>query len=175
MNIVLTGFMASGKTTVGAYLSERCCRKMLDTDKLVEEKVDMTIPDIFSKLGEDYFRRIESEVIEEISRMDSLIIATGGGAVLNTKNIEILRQNGVVVNLAPDERTVRTRLSGENSTRPLAAGQDIDDILKRYEDRKPFYDNCDVKIKITPEMTVREIAEDILKKVNARLLEGENN
>ncbi len=169
MNIVLTGFMASGKTTVGKYLSEVCGRKLLDTDRLVEEKTEMTIPDIFSKLGEEYFRRVESQVIDEVSRLDGFIIATGGGAVLNTKNVARLRKNGIVVNLAPDEFTIRTRLSGEDITRPLVTGQDMENILARYRSRKPFYDNCDVKIDITPDMTVTEISRIILEKAEVKI------
>ena len=165
MNIVLTGYMASGKTTLGKKISELKGMKMIDTDELISKKANMSISDMFSRFGEVHFRRVESDVIKEVSKLDKVVIATGGGTVLNPKNIDVLRENGVIVNLAPDEETIKRRLSGKDSTRPLVTGSSIEDILKRYRDRKPYYDNCDVKIEITLDMTVHDTAEQILKEV----------
>lgn len=162
-NIVLTGFMGSGKTVVGKALSEKLCRKFIDTDLLVEEKCKMTIPEIFEKYGEEYFRKVEAEVIGEASLEKGSVIATGGGAVLNGDNIDILRNNATIVNLEPDTDVIVARLSKDDGTRPLNKGQDIEQILERFEYRKPFYDNCDVKVKITTKMSVEDSLLAVLK------------
>ena len=168
-NIVLTGFMASGKTVVGKALAEKLGRKFVDSDKLIEEKCRMSIPEIFEKYGEEYFRNIESQVIEEISLKSGAVIATGGGAVLNKDNIAVLRKNATIVNLEPSGEVVAARLSKDDGTRPLNKGQDINQILDRFEKRKPFYDNCDVKVKITKEMSVEDSLSAVLKGLEGKI------
>lgn len=168
-NIVLTGFMASGKTVVGKALAEKLGRKFIDTDCLIEEKCKMTIPEIFEKYGEECFRKIETEVIEEVSLEKGSVIATGGGVVLNGDNIEHLRKNATIVNLEPCESVIIARLSKDDETRPLNKGQDIGQILDRFEKRKPFYNNCDVKVKITDEMRVEDSLLAVLKGLEGRI------
>lgn len=163
MNIVLTGYMASGKTAVGNYLSELCGLDFIDTDARIEEKCEMSISKIFEISGEQYFRHIESQVIGEVSGYDSKVISTGGGAVLNVENVKLLRANGIIVNLEPDEEVIRLRLLSSDSTRPLVKDSSMEEIIERFKGRKPYYDNCDVKIYITKDKSIRETAEEILK------------
>lgn len=163
MNIVLTGYMASGKTTVGTYLSELSGRNFVDTDALIEEKCGMHISKIFEISGEEYFRKIEADVIKEVAKKDAAVISTGGGVVLNTENIAHLRQNGVIVNLEPEENVIRQRLGGGDNTRPLVAESSMEEILERFRLRKPYYDNCDVKVKVMQDKGIRETAEEILR------------
>lgn len=162
MNIVLTGYMASGKTVVGTCLSELLDRRLIDTDREIEKKCGLTIPQIFKASGEEYFRHAESEVIRELSGLDGCVIATGGGVVLNTENVANLRKNGVIVNLDPEETVIIKRLSGKDATRPLANGSSIDEILERFRSRSVYYDNCDIKIKITPEKGIADVANEII-------------
>ena len=122
----------------------------------------MTIPEIFEKFGEEYFRKVEAEVIEELSHKKHAVISTGGGVVLNSDNIANLRKNGTVVNLEPERDVIVKRLSTDDGSRPLNKGQDIDQILERFENRRTYYDNCDVKVKITNEMTVEDVLENVL-------------
>ena len=168
-NIVLTGFMASGKTVVGKALSEKLGRKFIDTDLLVEEKCKMSIPEIFEKYGEEYFRKVEAEVIRETSLEKGSVIATGGGVVLDSENIETLRKNATIVNLESCRDVIIARLSKDDGTRPLNKGQDIEQILDRFEKRKPFYDNCDIKVKITNEMNVEDSLSAVLKGLEGRI------
>lgn len=168
-NIVLTGFMASGKTVVGKALSEKLGRKFIDSDAVIEEKCEMTIPEIFEKYGEEYFRKVEAQVIEEISLKSSAVIATGGGVVLNENNIAALRKNATIVNLEPENDVIVSRLLVDDGTRPLNKGQDIEQILDRFEKRKPFYDNCDVKVKITKEMSIEDSLFAVLKGLEGRI------
>lgn len=168
-NIVLTGFMASGKTVVGKRLSEKLNREFIDTDIVIEEKCKMTIPEIFEKYGEEYFRKVETQVIEEISLKSGAVIATGGGAVLNRDNIAFLRKNATIVNLEPLDSVVVERLSKDDGSRPLNKGQDIEQILDRFKKRKPFYDDCDVKVKITNEMDVDDALLAVLKGLEGKI------
>ena len=139
-NIVLTGMPSSGKTTVGKILAEITGKAFVDTDDEIIKKIGMDIPTYFSKHGEAEFRKIESDVIKEISQKNSLIIATGGGAILNNDNIRRLKQNGKIYFL---DRSLKNL--SPTSDRPLSS--DIDALKKRYDERYPIYTStCDVKI-----------------------------
>lgn len=168
MNIVLTGFMASGKTTIGKRIAEISDYTFIDTDEMIIEKEERTINEIFEKDGEEYFRKIESEIISKVSGMDNMIISTGGGTVLNKNNICVLRRNGVVFNLAPDFSVIESRMAEAVKNRPLLQNSNIENIKKRFNDRLPFYDNCDKKIHISARTTIDEISWEILEEMNKR-------
>lgn len=141
-NIVLTGMPGSGKSTIGALLSKELSRPFVDTDELIEEKAGITIPDIFSKFGEEYFRKLESEVIAETSKKTGLVVATGGGAVLKKENVKNLSQNGKIFFLdRPLEQIVPT------ADRPLSNSELS--LKKRFAERYEIYqDTCDKRIPV---------------------------
>lgn len=141
-NIVLTGMPGSGKSTIGALLSKELSRPFVDTDELIEEKAGITIPDIFSKFGEEYFRKLESEVIAEVSKKTGLVVATGGGAVLKKENVKNLSQNGKIFFLdRPLEQIVPT------ADRPLSNSELS--LKKRFAERYEIYqDTCDKRIPV---------------------------
>lgn len=155
-NIVLIGMPASGKSTIGAVLSKLSSKNFIDTDEIIERKSGITIPEIFSKFGEAHFRKLESEVIKEISLTNNAIIATGGGAVLNFDNIRNLKHNGIIFFL---DRNIEELLP--TNDRPLSNTQD--DVIKRYNERIDLYNSyCDKKVKVvTPEITAKEILRNI--------------
>lgn len=163
MNIVFTGYMASGKSVVGKQLSADFDLPFYDTDSLIEKKCNTTISKIFEENGEEYFRKIETEVIREVSTLDGAIISTGGGAVLRMENIDALRKNGVIINLEPTEEVIKERLSGDDGTRPLVKGSSLDEIIERFNKRKPYYDSCDFKIKVTRNKQIGDVVEEISK------------
>ncbi len=170
MNIVLTGFMASGKTTVAKILGGLCGFEVIDTDKYIEDGEGMTVNAIFDKYGELYFRTLERAAIEKVSKLDNKIIATGGGAVTDPDNISRLRENGIIFNLSPDFEVIEKRIEEAAKTRPLMRGQSIDKIRERFISRQKFYDDCDYKINIgaddVPERTAMIIMEKFKQKVN---------
>ena len=141
MNIVLTGFMATGKTEISKAISEISKYNLVDTDDMIVEQEGITINEIFDKCGEEYFRKTECEVIKKAAEMKNVVIATGGGVVLNKQNIENLRKTGVIFNLSPDFSVIRERLEEARKTRPLLKRDSIENIKKRFDDRKPFYGN----------------------------------
>lgn len=139
-NIVLTGMPASGKSTVGKLLADSMERDFFDTDAIIEENEGMSIPDIFQKYGEKYFRDAERRAISVIAKSTSAVISTGGGAILSKENISALKQNGRIYFIdRPKEKLIPT------SDRPLA--KDREDIMKRYNERYEIYlSTCDVRI-----------------------------
>lgn len=167
MNIVLTGFMASGKTTVGKRIEELSDYVMVDTDEEIEKSEGMTINEIFKTKGEKYFREAENKIIKKISEGDKLIISTGGGVPLNPENIEALRKGGMVFNLQPEFSVIEERISEAAKTRPLLQNQTMEDIKKRFNDRLGAYSNCDYAVHINKYTTVDDCADEILTVISA--------
>ncbi|MDD6483471.1 MAG: shikimate kinase [Clostridiales bacterium] len=163
MNIVLTGFMASGKTEISKILAKKLDYKLIDTDECIERNEGTTINELFEKYGEEYFRSLEHEVVKKAAKEDRAVISTGGGVVLNRANIDALRQNGIIINLAPDFETIRERIERAAATRPLMKNSSIEEIRERFIMRKAFYENCDKKVVVTNSKTPGEHAEEIIK------------
>ena len=139
-NIILTGMPSSGKTTVGKYLAEKTGKKFVDTDEEIVKKIGMDIPTYFKLYGESEFRKIEAQVIKEVSKCNSQIISTGGGAVLNPENIRCLKQNGKIYFL---NRALELLIP--TGDRPLS--MDKEALKKRYEERYQIYiSTCDMEI-----------------------------
>lgn len=135
-NIILIGMMGCGKTTVGGLLAQRLDRPLVDTDTLTEERQGRSIPDIFAREGEEYFRNLELELCRELSGREGLVIACGGGLPTQEEAISALRENGLVFWLDRDPGETYDGL--DVSGRPLAqAGRD--EFLRRYQNRAPVY------------------------------------
>jgi shikimate kinase len=116
MKLVLIGLRGSGKTTVGRLLAERLNWPFDDTDVLIQARAKLSIREIFEKLGEARFRQIEAEVVQECARQDQVVIATGGGAVLDPKNVIALRSNGLVVHLTASPAELWRRVSADKTS-----------------------------------------------------------
>ncbi|MNR81240.1 3-dehydroquinate synthase [compost metagenome] len=157
MNVTLMGFMGSGKTTVGRILATRLGWDFVDTDRLIEERTGLAIPEIFATRGEAGFRELETDVIREVSRGDRQVISTGGGAVLEPANRLALRMAGVVVHLKASPELLWRRVSG--SDRPLA--QDPLAFRERYQERQPLYQL--LPLQITSSGSAARVAERILE------------
>ena len=122
-NIVLIGFMGSGKTTIGKALEEKTDMAFVDTDELIEAYEGCKISNIFADKGETYFRRLENETLKNLlASTDNKVISTGGGIVINQANIPLLKQLGKVFYLRIKPETVVERLEGDK-TRPLLMGE----------------------------------------------------
>lgn len=129
MNVVLCGFMGCGKSTVGKRAARRLGLEFVDMDTYIEKKAGMSISDIFANYGEAEFRRMETEAAKELSERSGLLIATGGGAVLNPANVAAFKSGGVVVLLEVSATTVIDRLKN-STTRPLLQRPDRESAVR---------------------------------------------
>lgn len=163
-NIVLTGFMGTGKTAVGKELSKLLNMQLVDVDTEVEKSQKMSITEIFKQFGEPRFREIETEMIRKISENKNIVISTGGGAVLKQENMDVLRKNGVIICLMATPETIFKRTC-HNSDRPLLQ---VENPLERIKEllnfRRPFYEKADVMID-TEGKSPLQIAEEIIESV----------
>lgn len=167
-NLVLTGFMGTGKTTVGYILASSLKRTLIDTDQMIEEKTGLTVSQIFEQHGESYFRDLESEEILKLkqNRPGSLVIATGGGAVLRGHNLKILSENGIIIALTASPCAILRRISKTNQ-RPLLAGEGAAEKIKtKLREREQYYRHCSFQLDTTgrtPQQVAREIIASIKK------------
>lgn len=165
-NIALIGFMGTGKTAVGKVLAEKLGRKFVELDSLIEQKAGKSIPDIFQQDGEADFRELEIEVTKEVSKDKNLVIACGGGIVLNKINIDRLRQQSRIVYLTASLGVILKRVSGEAGERPLlkAASRALN-IRELLGFRKPFYEGAADIIINTSKLDINSVAEQIINKL----------
>jgi shikimate kinase len=166
-NIILTGFMGTGKTAVGRRLSMLLNMELIDVDTEIQKSQQMTINEIFRQFGEPRFREIETEMIQKLSERKDVIISTGGGAVLKQENMDALRKQGVIICLMASPETILKRTS-HNSNRPLLKVEDPFGKIKELLDfRRPFYEKADIVID-TEGKTPLQIAEEIIDKIKDR-------
>ncbi len=165
-NIALIGFMGVGKTAVGKALAKKLNRKFAELDLLIERKAGKPIPEIFQQDGEVAFRELEIEVTREIAREKYLVIACGGGVVLNRINIDRLREESRIVYLTASPGVILKRISGDGGERPLLKGDNPSSTihgLLRF--RKPFYERAtDIKID-TSRLDIDSVAEQIISRL----------
>ncbi len=165
-NIALIGFMGVGKTAVGKVLAEKLGRSFVELDSLIEQKAGMSIPEIFQQDGEIAFRELEIDVTKEVSKDRNLVIACGGGIVLNKINIDRLRQQSRIVYLTAPLGVILERVSGEAGERPLLSVPDkVSEIRELLGFRKPFYERAaDITID-TLKLDTSAVAEQIIEKL----------
>ncbi len=140
-NLILIGFMGTGKSAAGSLLAEKLKRKFIDLDQLIEENSGSSIAAIFEEQGEEHFRELESETLNKLIKAGAanLVIATGGGIVLREENRKLLKTLGKVILLTATLPEIIIRTSGDRS-RPLLDSEDrLETIRVMLETRKPFY------------------------------------
>ncbi|MFA5688668.1 MAG: shikimate kinase [Kiritimatiellales bacterium] len=138
-NIILVGFMGTGKTATGKILAAKTGMPLVDMDSAIEKQQNRTISEIFATDGEAAFRQMERELVKELAARNGLIISTGGGIVLNSDNIVDFEKSGLTVCLTASAKTIFRRVSS-NTTRPLLSGDKKVQIAELLEKRRPLYD-----------------------------------
>jgi shikimate kinase len=168
-NVVLTGFMGTGKSSVGVELAERLGYRYRDLDCIITDYACMSVNRIFAELGELHFRDLETRVIEEIADEEKLVISTGGGAVIRDKNRELLRSAGVVINLVASAEEIYSRLQMDCSRPLLKDDMSVEKITKMLEEREPFYADSDIRID-TAGKKVEDVVLEILLYLKGMML-----
>ncbi|MDD2238093.1 MAG: shikimate kinase [Kiritimatiellae bacterium] len=164
MNIVLFGFMGTGKTSIGKRLAERLGWTFADMDELIEQREGKSIADLFAQKGEPYFRKLEKALVAELALGEHQVISTGGGVVLDPENIRRFQACGRCVCLRADEATILKRVQ-ENTQRPLLEqGEKSTRMRALLQQRQPLYDAIPIQLDTTThslEDTVQILAEMI--------------
>src|SRR5438105_1675476 len=141
----LIGFMATGKTSVGRIVASRLGRPFVDTDALIEAEAGRSVPRIFAEDGEAAFRRLEAQAVARAAGPGGSVIATGGGVVLSRKNMDRLRQHGLIVALRADPQAILARV-GRAGDRPLLGDDPEGRVHRLLEERSEFYREADVVV-----------------------------
>jgi shikimate kinase len=169
-NIVLVGFMGTGKSAAGRLISRRLERVFIDMDAMIEEREGRTIAQIFAQDGEPYFRSLERALVHELSQRQHLVIAAGGGVVLDPENIRDFSRTGVVVCLKSSPHAILHRV-GADKSRPLLESDDkAQRIVELLRSRQPLYDAIPHQIDtshLSPEVAAGRVIEIYELAVNA--------
>ncbi len=165
-NIILVGFMGTGKTVVGHALARNLKYSYIDTDDMIEEVAGKSIPRIFAEDGEAHFREIEKSVIRELADLDKHVVATGGGAVIFDDNIEEMKRAGVVICLDAHPDVVYDRVKDDEYRPLLQVPNPRERIAELLDQRHEQYIKADMVID-TSELGVEEVVERILQRLHS--------
>ena len=150
-NVILTGFMGTGKSSLGKMLATRLGRPFVDIDKKIEDDAKLSIPKIFERHGEEHFRALEKSAVRELCEKRGLVIATGGGTVKDEENLRLLKNSGVLICLTatPEEIFMRTARRGERPVLDGGGDERLATIKRLLAERKKFYDRADYHVDTT--------------------------
>lgn len=172
MVITLIGYRGSGKSSVAPALAKRLGFEWVDADVLLEQRAGRTIRQIFEQSGEPEFRRLEREIIHELTQRDRLVIAAGGGAILNSETRREIRAAGPVIWLRASVALLQARIAGDAVTaerRPALSASGRDDIAQLLASREPLYQECSTSIIETDGLTVDQVVDHALAGMPADL------
>jgi shikimate kinase len=162
VNLVMIGFMASGKSAVGRRVARRLGYRFLDTDRFIESELGCTIADLFATKGEAHFRDLETRLARRLAKLTNTVIATGGGMPITPGNLDLLRQAGIVVFLNADLDEIVQRLE-RDTHRPKVQGGDLrEKVTKLHAERLPVYQQADLVVN-TKGMTVNQVAGEVIR------------
>jgi len=165
-NIILVGFMGTGKTTVGKLLAQKLNKRLVDMDSVIEQRAGKAISQIFTEEGEPHFRGLERALVQELAAQTGLVIAAGGGVVLNPENVSDFSRSGRVICLLASENEIMRRVSSSNS-RPLLEKEDkFQRIKSLLEQRRPLYEKIPDRVDTT-RLAPSEVVEVILLMLDA--------
>jgi shikimate kinase len=166
-NVILVGFMGTGKSTVGKLLAGRLGWSFADMDEWIEKEQQSAIRDLFRTHGEAHFRSLESKALRKLLEEEKKILATGGGAVLAQENRDCMRENGFVIALTADSASIINRVSRDQN-RPLLEGNLEERVHTLLEQRKHAYEFAHLTIDTT-DLSTEQIVDQIIKNLEQDL------
>jgi len=167
-NLILTGFSFTGKSVVAKDVAKRLGRELIDSDHRIADIAGKSIPDIFAEDGEEHFRKLEREVLEQACRQQGVVIAIGGGAIVDPHNRELLSRSGVIICLEAEPQTIYRRLlesdqGGDAVPRPLLAVEDpMKRIVELKSSRQAYYATADWAV-YTDKLTQAEVVDEVIR------------
>ncbi|MEE4114262.1 MAG: shikimate kinase AroL [Desulfobacteraceae bacterium] len=166
MNLFLIGYRCTGKTSVGEVLAQQLGWRFVDTDRMVVDTGGVSIARMVADHGWPFFREQERQALVSVSTGHRQVVATGGGIILDERNVSAMKQSGRIVWLTADERTILTRMRGDSATsesRPSLTRQGLTaEIAAVLAERRPLYEKAADRIIATDRRTVAVICERIL-------------
>lgn len=166
-NLILTGFMGTGKSTVGKILAERLVFRYCDLDAQIVAETGLTINEIFSRYGEEHFRSLETDRIRSLANSVGFVVSTGGGAVIAAINRRLLHEAGIVINLTASTGAILDRLRGECERPLFQRNRSPEALAAMLAEREPFYADADLRIDTTGK-TVEDVVAEILRFIEGR-------
>jgi shikimate kinase len=164
-NIFLIGFMGAGKTSVGRALAKKLGLDFRDLDEMIKKELGMTIPDIFSTFGEDFFRNEESKALRSVARAENQVIATGGGVVLREENWETMKKDGITIYLKASAEVLWSRVKSNTSRPLLQVGNPFEKLQELLFKRVSLYERADLIIS-TENISPGDVAEKIIRELD---------
>lgn len=166
-DIYLVGFMGTGKTAVGKQLAQKLNFKLVDIDDLIVKKEGRSISDIFAQSGEPYFRKAEKEALREVAAKTRQVVDCGGGIVIDSENIMMMKQSGRLVCLSARPEVILERTKRQSHRPLLNVAEPLAKIKELLEVRKPYYEKADFTVD-TSDLTIQQVAEKILEWFKAK-------
>ncbi|MBQ8803430.1 MAG: shikimate kinase [Tyzzerella sp.] len=162
-NIFLIGFMGCGKSTVASYMAQNYGMEVMEMDQLIVEREGMSIPEIFEKHGEEYFRTVETNLLIEIQSLENKVVSCGGGVVLREQNVAEMKKSGRIVLLTAKPETILERVKDDDNRPLLRGNKNVAFISGMMEKRRPKYEAAADVVIQTDGKSAEEICKEILK------------
>jgi len=153
--------MGAGKSAVGQVLAKKLGKIFIDMDKAIKDRLGSSIAHIFTFRGENYFRKLETNLLKEIIQRDDLVVATGGGTFLSEENVQLVNKRGMVICLFANPMVIYKRIKSDNKRPLLGDRNKLEEIKCLVEKRKIHYDQFPWQVD-TSRLTVEEVADEIL-------------
>lgn len=166
--IVLVGMMGAGKTAVGRALAQRLGVPFLDSDAEIEAAANMTVPEIFVRDGEPFFRQKESQVISRLLDEERCVLSTGGGAFMSQKNRDMISERGVSVWLKADSDVLWNRVKHKDTRPLLRTGNPRATLQEIYEARVPLYEKADLAVISDGQTSIDDMVGRVLEALKTR-------